>query len=70
MLRVCLSILAMVVGMAVLPSAQTQAPDAKPSKPAVVVNLNSASQQDFEKLPGIGPRVAARIVEYRQKNGR
>jgi competence protein ComEA len=33
------------------------------------VNLNTATVADLEKLPGIGPATAARIVEYRQKNG-
>jgi competence protein ComEA len=34
-----------------------------------VVNINTASAAEFEALPGIGPKMAARIVEYRQKNG-
>ena len=34
-----------------------------------VVNVNTASAADFEGLPGVGPKLAARIVEYRQKNG-
>jgi competence protein ComEA len=33
------------------------------------VNLNTASAGDLEALPGIGAKTAARIVEYRQKNG-
>jgi competence protein ComEA len=33
------------------------------------VNLNTASATDLEGLPGIGAKTAARIVEYRQKNG-
>jgi comEA protein len=33
------------------------------------VNLNTASAADLERLPGVGPAMAARIVEYRQKNG-
>jgi competence protein ComEA len=41
---------------------------AKPSSTAVV-NLNTASASDLEGLPGIGAKTAARIVEYRQKNG-
>jgi competence protein ComEA len=39
------------------------------SAPAVVVNLNTATAADLEKLPGVGPAMAQRIVEYRQKNG-
>ena len=39
------------------------------AKPATVVNLNTATVAELEKLPGIGQKVAARIVEYRQKNG-
>ena len=41
---------------------------AKPVSTAVV-NLNTASATDLEGLPGIGAKTAARIVEYRQKNG-
>jgi competence protein ComEA len=41
---------------------------AKPPSTAVV-NLNTASALDLEGLPGIGAKTAARIVEYRQKNG-
>lgn len=34
------------------------------------VNINSASAQDLdEKLPGVGPTIAQRIVEYRTSQG-
>ncbi len=33
------------------------------------VNVNTASAAEFELLPRIGPAVAARIVEQREKNG-
>lgn len=46
---------------------EAQAPATKPS-PAVV-NLNTATAAQLEGLPGIGPKTAERIVEYRQKNG-
>lgn len=45
-----------------------QAPKPAPAE-AVVINLNSATAAELEKLPGVGPATAARIVEYRQKNG-
>jgi len=41
-------------------------PSATPSSP---VNINTATQTQIETLPGIGPKVAQRIIEYRQKNG-
>jgi competence protein ComEA len=33
------------------------------------VNLNTATQAELEKLPGVGPSLASRILEYRTKNG-
>lgn len=33
------------------------------------VNINSASQTELETLEGIGPSTAAKIIEYREKNG-
>jgi competence protein ComEA len=33
------------------------------------VNLNTATTSQLESLPGIGPAMAQRIVEYRQQNG-
>ena len=33
------------------------------------LNLNTATAAQIALLPGIGPKAADRIVEYRQKNG-
>ena len=37
--------------------------------PAGKVNINTASVEQLETLPGVGAKLAARIVEYRQKSG-
>jgi competence protein ComEA len=74
MFRTALSIVAVTSLLAALPpvaAAQTKPSAQQPSKPAstAVVNINTAAASDLEGLPGVGAKTAARIVEYRQKNG-
>ena len=33
------------------------------------VNVNAASAEELERLPGVGPALAARIVEHRERHG-
>lgn len=35
-----------------------------------IVNINTASLAEIETLPGIGPSIATKIVEYREQNGK
>lgn len=35
----------------------------------LALNLNIASARDLESLPGIGPALAKRIIEFREKKG-
>src|SRR5579872_3544587 len=50
---------------------QKAGPRASSAKPAVTspININTATATELDALPGIGAKTAARIVEYRQKNG-
>ena len=72
MLRLIAS-LALVALFAAQPAAQTAQKTAATrteAKPASApINLNTATAAELEKLPGIGQKVAARIVEYREKHG-
>lgn len=42
------------------------------NKPAdeLLIDINTASAEDLAQLPGVGDKVAERIVNYREKNGR
>jgi len=60
---------AMVMGTGIEAGAG-QPQGAKPEAAAPApLDLNAATSADLQKLPGIGPALAARILEYRQKNG-
>lgn len=38
-------------------------------QPGQTLNVNAASESDLTELPGVGPSLAARIIEYRTENG-
>ncbi len=67
------TVLALVMVMVVTTTFATEvsAAQSRANKPAPTsaVNLNVATAAELEVLPGVGPAMATRIVEYRQKNG-
>ena len=57
---------------------ETKVPDAQETAdlvlseptPETPLDLNTASQAQLERLPGIGPELSGRIIAYRQSVGR
>lgn len=51
---------------------QTPAPTLIPAPVAeqsIKININTADKQELEKITGVGPVIAQRIIDYRQTNG-
>jgi competence protein ComEA len=59
---------ALAVAFALAASSNLALAAGKPA-PGAKVNVNTASVQQLAELPGVGEKLAARIVEYRQKAG-
>ncbi len=70
MIRTILTVAAVATTLAVVaPAGRASIGEQQSStQQAPALNLNSATQADLEKLPGVGPATAKQILEYRQKN--
>jgi competence protein ComEA len=62
----CATILTTGVGQTLaVPAAR----DGDSNRPVAPVDLNKASESQLVEVPGIGPSLAKRIVEFRKENG-
>lgn len=73
MIRTLLAVAVLAVLAAAGPVVSAQEATRQAARPAVSeaapINLNTATAAELEKLPGVGPATALRIVEFRTKNG-
>jgi len=50
-------------------AASADGSDSGPDEGRILVNINTATEEMLCTLPGIGPVIAGRIVEYREETG-
>ncbi len=62
--------IAIVALLALVASVAAVAPVAGAEAPQGKVNVNTATAEQLQHLPRVGPTVAKRIIEFRDKNGR
>ena len=70
MIRIMMAAIAAIALSAPIASAQDKTPAPKPPAAAAApINLNTATAEQLATIPGVGPKMAERIIDYRQKNG-
>ena len=62
-------VLALCAGQTDAAEVQETAASGTESMQSELIDLNAATSMELETLPGVGPRTAERILEYRREHG-
>jgi len=69
-MRQLLAVLAVVLVWALVPAPVYAGPQSTMQEASfTAVSINTAPAAELEELPGVGPALAARVVQYRQEHG-
>ncbi|HXV76423.1 MAG TPA: helix-hairpin-helix domain-containing protein [Candidatus Polarisedimenticolaceae bacterium] len=64
-----LAVVSLAAAVAAAPSGSADSTET-PRPPAAKIDLNQATQEQLESIPGIGPALAKRILDFRTKEGK
>jgi competence protein ComEA len=62
-------VLAAAVATPLISHGQTASAAKAQASAGTPININTATAEQLDSLPGVGAKMAARIIDYRQKNG-
>jgi competence ComEA-like helix-hairpin-helix protein len=62
-------ILGLLFGLALILAPPSAAASISSPQNEELININAASVEELQRLPGIGPTLASRIVEHRRRHG-
>lgn len=57
-------------GNGVVTSGSTKESSSKNKSENLMININTANEEELQKLPGIGSSIASKIITYRKENGK
>jgi len=66
----CVTLICLSLALAPLSAPAQQSKASSKAASTEKVNLNTATVEQLQTLPGVGPSIAKRIIDHRAKNGK